>query len=125
MSKGIIRSFFTLLLVLMIALNSFIGSASASTITREESRPLPTLDSLGFAFPGELSYDFFKSVLEGFGAGFGGVLGSIAACYAVDLLITPVNPPLGVYLATVCPGVGGVVGGTGGYAFTEKVIKAL
>jgi hypothetical protein len=54
----------------------------------------------------------------------GGVLGSAAACYAVDVMILPFNPPLAAYFATVCHGVGGAAGVAGGYiGATEMVGK--
>jgi len=39
------------------------------------------------------------------------------------VLIAPFNPPVAVYLATLCPGIGVVIGGTGGAEFTQLLVN--
>jgi hypothetical protein len=103
----------------VIVLGGFASPASAWT--EAEFRPLTSSGNLAYVSPDELSDEFTKGVF----GGFGGIIGGILACYAVDVLVAPINPPLGVYLATVCPGLGGIIGGTSGYKGTELVIEAF
>ncbi len=68
------------------------------------------------------------SFINGFwtavGAAFGSATGTVAVCYTVDALIAPVAPPAAAYLATMCPAIGATVGGFGGAAAVQAVVKA-
>ncbi len=135
MLKRIVSSTLAIILTLVIGLTAFIRPVSASTgvefyplpnlenpaSTVEEFYPLSTQDLIAFA-DGGLTYEFLKEVIKGLGGGLGGVLGSAVACYAVDVMIWPFNPPLAAYFATVCHGIGGVVGGSGGYIGATKMV---
>lgn len=118
MLKRFISSALAIILT-VIVLSGFPRPAFAWT--EAEFRPLTSPGNLAYISPDELSDEFTKGVF----GGFGGIIGGILACYAVDVLVAPINPPLGVYLATVCPGLGGIIGGTSGYKGTEVVIKAF
>lgn len=89
--------------------------------TDAEFRPLTNPGSLAYVSPDDLSGEFIKGVF----GGIGGVIGGVLACYTIDVLLAPVNPPLAVYLATACPGLGGIIGGTSGYKSAEVVIEAF
>lgn len=91
--------------------------------TDAEFRSLGSYEELAFIPNGEISEELVKALLSGFAAAFGGVLGTMAACYAVDVLIAPVNPPAAGYLATLCPGIGATVGGAGGFVGTNTVLN--
>ena len=119
MFKRIVSFTLSIIITLVISSTTFVRPASAST--EVEFYPLSSQDLIAFA-NGDLTYKFLEEVLKGLGGGLGGVLGSAAACYAVDVAILPFNPPLAAYFATVCHGIGGVVGGSGGFISATKMV---
>jgi len=121
MLKRILSFTLAIILTLVISSTAFVKPVSASTGV--EFYPLSSQELIAFA-DGDLTYKFLEEVIKGLGGGLGGVLGSAAACYAVDVMILPFNPPLAAYFATVCHGVGGAAGVAGGYiGATEMVGK--
>jgi hypothetical protein len=135
MLKRIVSFTLAIILTLVISSTAFVRPVSASTevefyplpnlenpvSTTEEFYPLSSQDLIAFA-NGDLTYKFLEEVIKGLGGGLGGVLGSAAACYAVDVAILPFNPPLAAYFATVCHGIGSVVGGSGGFIGATKMV---
>jgi len=61
---------------------------------------------------------------QGLGGVFGAVTGTLVTCYAVDVLIVPVAPPVAAYLATMCPAIGATVGGFSGFTGVRSVVTA-
>lgn len=120
MPKKIISSMLAIILT-VIVLTGFTTPAFAWT--EAEFRPLSNYEKAALIPNGELSYEFWKGVWYGLGGALGGVAGTMFACYTVDVLITPVNPPAAAYLATLCPGIGATVGGAGGLAGANAVIS--
>jgi hypothetical protein len=120
MTKRIISSILTILFA-VILLTSFTEPAFAWA--EAEFRPLSSYEKPAFIFNALLPDDLVKGLLYGFGTALGGVGGTITACYAVDVLIAPFNPPVAVYLATLCPGIGVVIRGTGGAEFTQLLVN--
>lgn len=90
----IVRSLFAVLLSCVIALNCFTSPAFADT--------------------GSSINSFVNGFWQAIGAVVGGAAATVATCYAVDVFIAPVAPPAAAYLATLCPAIGGTVGGVGG-----------
>jgi len=119
MLKTIVSSTLAIILTLVISLTAFVRPVSAST--EVEFYPLSSQELIAFA-DGDLTYKFLEKVIQGLGGALGGVLGSAAACYAVDVMILPFNPPLAAYFATACPAIGGVVGGSGGFVGATKMV---
>jgi hypothetical protein len=82
----------------------------------------------GFASPAFAASDSVGSFINGFWQAFGGVVGmatgTVVTCYAVDVLIAPVAPPVAAYLATMCPAIGATVGGFGGVAGAKAIAGA-
>ncbi len=111
----IVRSLFAVFLTCVIALNCFISPAFAAT------------SSSDFADTGSVVNSFVKDFLQEFaknaGSVAGGVAGLTAICYASDVFIAPVAPPVAVYLATVCSGIGSTLG-IGGTVVSAKIIKS-
>ena len=105
MFQRFVRSTLTVLFTLMIALTGFVTPAYAST--------------------GGASDSFWNGFLEGFGGVVGGAVGTVTTCYAVDVFIAPVAPPVAIYLAGMCPVIGATVGGTGGFVSIKAVLEAL
>jgi len=99
----VFRSLFALILTCMIAWNSFSTPVLAAS------------DSLG---------SFTNGFWQALGGVVGAATGTVAVCYAVDVLIAPAAPPVAVYLATVCPAIGATVGGIGGMAGVNTLAKA-
>ena len=106
-----IRSLVAIILTITIALTGFTRPAYAFTpdYTYTELASIPFLDK----------------ALEGAGTAFGGVVGVIAACYIVDVLIVPVAPPVAAYGAGVCSAIGATVGGAAGGFASTKAAEAL
>ena len=120
MLKRFISSTLAIILA-MIVLGGFARPASAWT--EAEFRPLSNYEKPALIPNGEISNEFWKGLWYGLGGALGGVAGTVFACYTVDVLITPVNPPVAAYLATLCPGIGATVGGTGGLVSANAVIS--
>lgn len=120
MLKRIISSMLAIILT-VIVLTGFTRPAFAWTDA--EFRPLSSYDKPAFIPNGELSNEFLRGLWNGLGVALGSAVGTMAACCAVDVLIAPVNPPAAAYLATMCPSIGAVVGGAGGFATTNTVVN--
>lgn len=75
-------------------------------------------DGLDYLVKSGVAESAIESVSDGFISGFGQVGGSIAgataACYATNVLVLPVAPPVAAAMATYCPYIGGVAGSFGG-----------
>lgn len=120
MPKTIISSMLAIILA-VIVLTGFTRPAFAWTDA--EFRSLSNYEKPALIPNGELSNEFWKGVWQGFGGALGGVTGTMFACYTVDVLIAPINPPVAAYLATLCPGIGVTVGGAGGLVSANAVIS--
>jgi hypothetical protein len=126
MHKRIVSFTLAIIFTLVISSTVFVRPVSASPEVEfyplsSQELPLSSQELIAFA-NGDLTYEFLAEVIKGLGGGLGGVLGSAAACYAVDVMILPFNPPLAAYFATVCHGIGGVVGGSGGFIGATKMV---
>ncbi len=91
--------------------------------TEVEFHPQTTYEQIAFIPGDEVSGEFIKGLASGLGAAIGGVAGTMAACYAVDVLVVPFNPIAAGYLATLCPGIGATIGGVGGFVSTNAVVN--
>jgi hypothetical protein len=83
----IFRSVFAVILICVIALNGFTGSAFADNSAKVDS------------------------FTNGFFSFLGLAVATVTVCYTVDVLIAPVAPPVALYLAPLCPVIGATVGG--------------
>lgn len=83
-----IRSLLTIILTFTIALTGF--TKPAYSYTPDDLYNEIALNS------------FWSKFLEGAGTAIGGVTGTVIACYAVDVLIAPLAPPVAGYLAVIC-----------------------
>lgn len=128
-----IRSLFAIILTFTIAFNGFARPAHADNNAYLEtySTPVAGVISEESAYPHtDLSLEstdsspFIDSFLRGLGMAIGTVGGTVVACYAVDALIMPVAPPVGVYLAGVCPFIGAAAGGVSGGLAGGKLADA-
>lgn len=123
MLKRIVSSTLAIILA-AIVLTGFARPALARPAwTEAEFRLLSNYAKPAFIPNGELSYELLKGAWYGIGGALGGVAGTMIACYTVDALIAPVNPPAAAYLATLCPGIGATVGGAGGLVGANTVIS--
>jgi hypothetical protein len=77
------------------------------------------------ATPAFAASDPFDSLINGFWQGLGGLLGgasgTLVTCYAVDILIAPIAPPVAAYLAPMCSAIGGAAGGASGFAGARAI----
>ncbi len=96
-----VRSLLVVFLTCVIALNSFVSPASANTGS--------AVDSFGNGF------------WQAFGSIVGGAAGTVAVCYAVNVIVAPFAPPIAVYLAPICPAIGGAIG-LGGAEVAKTVV---
>gem|GEM_PF-6028022 len=106
----IVRSLFAVLLTCVIALNGFVSPVYAST----ESIALNDFVSPVYASTESAVDSFTDGFWDSVGNVFGKAATYVAICYAVDVLIAPVAPPVAAYLAGMCPASGAMVGGVGG-----------
>ena len=96
LSAKIVRSLFAVLLTCVIALNTFVSPAFAANDSAVNSN------------------SWVNRFWQGFVTAAGGLAGTVVTCYAVDVLIAPVNPAAAAYVATVCPAIGVTAGATAG-----------
>lgn len=102
----------------------FRGSDLVVSHTFRESAIDSRANSEGWAM---MSFDvdsFVNGFWQAFGGVIGGATGTIATCYAVDVLIAPVAPPAAAYLAAMCPAIGATVTGVGGAAGATAIVRA-
>lgn len=63
---------------------------------------------------------FMNGFWQGLGGFFGAVTGTVVTCYAVDVLLLPVAPPVAAYLAPMCPAIGV---GVGSFAGAKAIVS--
>ena len=79
-----IRSLFAIILTLTFTFTNFVSPVFAYT---ESVIP-------DYVYTEAASSSFWDGFLGGLGAALGGAAGTVVACYAVDVLIAPVAPPV-------------------------------